>query len=336
MSKVLPDSDFVWVDVSTFDVKEANRFYSAVFGWKYRDKDGYNYAHIGSKSVSGMFEMPEFLQKMNMPSFWMSYISVIDIKAVVARAKKIKGVIVEIEPFEFAGGQAALIRDPSGAGFTVYEGPDITAKDSDGRHGMVVWNELIVDSADTVIPFYEKVFGFELKKDTRYPTERYIIKNQAGKEIAGIEVLDESARGDKKYWLPFFGVASIDNFSALVEKNGGHEAYRDESPFGKTGIFYDTQEAAFAVVETGRGSGFSLRHGFKIKTLLALVIISTAIVTNTMWVWGVLFLLWLIPDLKSGSTYLVEPVTRSTNPILYWLTMLFWLGLSLYFFSDLL
>ena len=330
MNNIKTDSDFVWVDLSTFDIAEAKKFYSAVFGWKYKEDNGYQYAQIGAKQVSALFLMPEYLQKINMPSFWMSYISVNDASETVKAAKKVEGVIVEVEPFDFAGGKAALIRDPSGAGFTVYDGPELQVKSNNLSHGNVVWNELIVDSIENVRSFYETVFGFKITTDTSYDGERYKVSNTNGTYIAGIEVLPEDQRGSKVYWLVLFAVKNISEFSNLIERNGGKKDYESSMAIGKIALYRDTQDAVFAVLETGKHSMW--QNGFKFRTAAALIIIAAALLFNVQWIWGVLFLLWLIPDLLSGTTYLLEPIHRKSNPVLYWLLILVWASLAMYFF----
>lgn len=67
----------------------------------------------------------------------------------------------------------------------------------------------------------------------------------------------------------------------------------------------------------------------KWKSMLALVLIATAVVMDMPWLWGVLFLLWVIMDLKNRQTYLLEEITRDGNPILYWIIVTMWFGFTL-------
>jgi len=74
--------------------------------------------------------------------------------------------------------------------------------------------------------------------------------------------------------------------------------------------------------------------GLKIRALIGLAIVICAVLFNLTWLWGVLFLLWVIPDIISGITYFFEPLTRKENPILYWLTIGTWVLLSLFILVD--
>jgi len=69
---------------------------------------------------------------------------------------------------------------------------------------------------------------------------------------------------------------------------------------------------------------------FKWKTILALAIVYLAVIMGWSWVWGLLFIMWTIPALYSGQTHLVEEINRDENPVLFWLIVGTWMGLSVY------
>lgn len=58
------------------------------------------------------------------------------------------------------------------------------------------------------------------------------------------------------------------------------------------------------------------------RSILGLIVIYLALLFEVDWLWSVLFLIWVIPDLKSGTTYFIEPLSRRQNPILYWTVVL--------------
>ena len=68
----------------------------------------------------------------------------------------------------------------------------------------------------------------------------------------------------------------------------------------------------------------------KWKTIVALIIVYCAVIFGWYWVWGLLFIMWTLPALYSGQTHLVEPINRSENPVLFWLIIATWIGLSVY------
>lgn len=73
----------------------------------------------------------------------------------------------------------------------------------------------------------------------------------------------------------------------------------------------------------------------KWRSILGLMLIYIAMWYNWQWIWGLLFMLWVIPDLFSGATYFLEPVEKIKNPILYWVIIGSWILMSVYSFSSL-
>ncbi|MDW3648812.1 MAG: hypothetical protein R8P61_17220 [Bacteroidia bacterium] len=68
----------------------------------------------------------------------------------------------------------------------------------------------------------------------------------------------------------------------------------------------------------------------KWRTIAGLILLYIAVLMNLSWVWGILFLLWVIPDLFSGITYFLEPISKNEHPVLYWLIMLSWVWMAVY------
>lgn len=256
------DSNFVFTDLSSYDTSASCSFYGNVFGWETcdmgkasaepgdrfgMDQVNYHIATLGNKAAAGIFDMPPFFQKIKMPPFWMSYIAVDDIESVVARAKTIEGVIVDIEPTQFGDGSMALIRDPLGAGFSCYDGPCIDSKGDGSEYGRMVWNELITSSITAVEQFYRDVLGLGVAPDEEFQGTRAMLINQQGDEVAGIQEAAGSLRGEKVYWVPFFSVDSLSAFTSRATSAGGHLLLEDQG----SALFYDNTQAAFGVTETG-------------------------------------------------------------------------------------
>ena len=70
------------------------------------------------------------------------------------------------------------------------------------------------------------------------------------------------------------------------------------------------------------------------RTLVALVAIYVAVFVDQPWLWGVLLLLWVLPDLWSGHTWLVDPLERKETPMMFWLVTLTWLWMGLALVLD--
>lgn len=111
-----------------------------------------------------------------MPPFWMSYIQVSDLEQTVGLAEQ-HGAKVEVRPTSASGGgQVALIRDPSGAGFTCYQGDAFSPKNASLIHGTQVWNELHVSDLTLIKDFYEKVFDWRIEHPMKMNDIRCLAK----------------------------------------------------------------------------------------------------------------------------------------------------------------
>ena len=64
----------------------------------------------------------------------------------------------------------------------------------------------------------------------------------------------------------------------------------------------------------------------KWRTIIGLIFIYLAVWFNWQWAWGILFLLWVIPDLFTGVTYFMEPIEKTENPVLYCIGLLLSVG----------
>ena len=119
---------FLWTDLSSYDIPAAVDDYAALFGWQVARSGDYRFAAAGDTTVVAIFQMRDFLAKIDMPSFWTSYVHVDNLEATPDKVARHENAIIEVKPQPYdAAARVALVRDPSGAGFTLYEGPEIAA-----------------------------------------------------------------------------------------------------------------------------------------------------------------------------------------------------------------
>ena len=69
---------------------------------------------------------------------------------------------------------------------------------------------------------------------------------------------------------------------------------------------------------------------FKWPTAIAVLVLMLATYLDWYWVWGCLFFYWALPGLRSGEVYLIEPIERLRNPILFWIITIMWAGFGLW------
>ena len=78
-----------------------------------------------------------------------------------------------------------------------------------------------------------------------------------------------------------------------------------------------------------------MKTSTKWRTIIALVLMYIAIIMNWQWTWGILFMLWVVPDIITGMTYFIEPIEKKDHPLLYWVIITSWILMALYSISTL-
>lgn len=324
---------FVWADLSTFDIDLATQFYTELFGWKVDQlDDDYRLCKAEKHNAAGLYPMPVKFQKIGLPSFWMSYLRVADINATVCSAEEHGGRIEVMPEPAPGGGLVALIRDPAGAGFTCYEGPDPGGRADNGKTGQMVWNELHVSDITLVRDFYSGIFGWSIEQSAD-DKNLYDIFNKSREAISAIQVTSNDLKGDKEYWGVYFSVGSFSEFTNKLARVGGEVIAEQARGAERSLLTLDSQGAAFYVVERNAGQSALVEKqssGIKWRAISGLLLVSVAVLFEFHWLWGLLFLLWIIPDLITGSTHFLEHVDRKNNPIVYWLIIATWASLSSY------
>jgi hypothetical protein len=111
---------FVHLELNTTDLKKAQAFYGAMFGWQFQDMDMgpagiYSTFKPESGPGGGMFAAKE------MPQGWLAYVGVDDIKAATAKAREL-GADVSIDSHEIPNvGWMSVMNDPTGARIALFQ-----------------------------------------------------------------------------------------------------------------------------------------------------------------------------------------------------------------------
>jgi uncharacterized protein len=115
---------FVWHELMTTDYTKAFEFYRRLFGWEktsQMDMGGGNmYVMYGKAGVSygGIYNRTS--EMAGVPPFWLVYVGVRDAKQAIESATR-GGAKLERGPMPVPGGQIAILSDPQGAAFAMFE-----------------------------------------------------------------------------------------------------------------------------------------------------------------------------------------------------------------------
>lgn len=113
---------FVHTELSVDDVKAAQKFYGAIFDWKFQDlgpsMGNYVMLDYGSSDTGGGIT-PKMMPTQ--PTGWLPYVEVKSVKATMAKAQQAGATVVV--PFQEVGSMGAIgiFVDPQGASLGVWE-----------------------------------------------------------------------------------------------------------------------------------------------------------------------------------------------------------------------
>src|SRR5688572_19500988 len=115
---------FCWIELGTNDAPAAKSFYTSLFGWTVNEfpmgpNETYSIFQKNGADCAAMYQMPADMA--GMPPNWLSYVAVTSADEACAKAKSLGGSIYK-EPFDVMdSGRMAVIADPQGAAFAVWE-----------------------------------------------------------------------------------------------------------------------------------------------------------------------------------------------------------------------
>jgi uncharacterized protein len=154
-----------WVDTDQPRPEVAVSFYGALFGWEFKDRmpadspDRYYVAGLRGRDVAGVASRPEGAPPTT-PA-WNTYISVASADAATAKAKDAGGRAL-MEPFDVHdAGRMAVLADPSGAVFCVWQAGQSPGAQLVNQPGTWNFSELNTRDPEGTKAFYGAVFGWE-------------------------------------------------------------------------------------------------------------------------------------------------------------------------------
>jgi predicted enzyme related to lactoylglutathione lyase len=235
---------FCWTDLGARDPEGAQRFYGELLGWTAEiTPGGYWMWTLDGKNVTGLFAAPE-----DFTPAWLSYISMPDVDATVDRARAL-GAAVPVEPRDIGPpgvdvGRSAILADPHGAAFGVWQpGLHIGAQLVNAT-GAMVWNQLLTPDPEAAKAFYAELFQWTYEPLEGSETPYSNIRNREGWLNGGVMALP--APEVPPHWLVSFTVEEAGVAAERVEALGG-AVVQPPTPVGEVAEFRDPEGAGFAV-----------------------------------------------------------------------------------------
>ena len=247
---------FCWIELATSDQAAAKNFYSSLFGWTANDTpmgpdDFYTIFKLEGQDAAAAYAMRSEQRAQGVPPHWRPYVAVASADDSARRAAELHGK-VPVPAFDAGNsGRMAVLQDPAGAAFTVWESKAHSGTGIAGVNGTLCWADLSTPDRESAETFYSGLFGWNVMKEDENPAHAYWhIKN--GEEfIAGIPPATHRPPNTPAYWLAYFQVSDCDASAAHAEELGAKLNVRPMSmeKVGRLAVVADPQGATFAIFQ---------------------------------------------------------------------------------------
>lgn len=207
---------FVWHELVTPDSTAAHAFYAKAIGWKSLpwEEDASYVMFAAPRGPIGATVAGDG------SSHWLPYIGTGDIDRTVELAKQKGGAVLKGVDTLSSGSRHAILQDPYGAMFGVYESADQYGKITPAKTGEHSWHELMSTDHEAAFDFYAALFGWQkLRAHDMGPLGTYLIYGLNGTEYGGMmRVMDG---GPAPAWVSYVHVKDVNQTAKKVKSAGG-------------------------------------------------------------------------------------------------------------------
>lgn len=241
---------FVWHDLLTGDPAAAQRFYSGLFGWEFRQSDAEAYIVVtqAGRPIGGIVDTRGGKAE-RVPAQWLGSISVPDVDSAVTVVKAAGGKLHWGPKRLGPRGDVALVADAQNAPFVVMRAPQGDPPDTAPVSvNSWLWNELWTPEPEAAARFYEKLARYRVT--TKEGGNRvYLVLEVDGQPRAGVTRLVTTEV--KPNWLPYVRVADVHATVRQVEPLGGRVLIAPTPNIrdGRVALIQDPTGAAVAIQE---------------------------------------------------------------------------------------
>ncbi|GGZ46433.1 hypothetical protein GCM10010387_46090 [Streptomyces inusitatus] len=243
-----------WVSLMVHGLDATQMFYGELFGWEFcpgpRQLGPYVRALLDGKEVAGLGRLPA---DRHLSIAWTPYLATDDADA-TAETIRCSGGTVGVGPLDAGdAGRMAIVTDPAGAVFGLWQPAAHAGTAVRGTHGTPVWHELRTADTSAVSKFYETVFGCETDPvDPAGPDLTTLrLNGRPVAELRGVGRKLHSQAG--AHWLTSFEVEDADRAARRVTELGGEVLTPpSDGPRGRSATVADPEGAVFTIVRSHR------------------------------------------------------------------------------------
>lgn len=249
-------SDFCWAELATTDTNRAKAFYSELFGWNVADTPipgggVYTMLEIRGRPVAALFDQRKEEAAQGIPAHWTSYVAVRSADETAAKAQANGGTILAPAFDVMDVGRMAVIADPAGSVFAIWQARKHPGAMITREPGTMVWNELNTRDVEGAKRFYGEVFGWQT--ETRGSQMEYTEIANGQKKIGGMMAIQPEWGPVPPNWVVYFGTTDCEGTVERATRLGGKVIVptMEISGGGKFSVLQDPTGATFAVYREG-------------------------------------------------------------------------------------
>ncbi len=247
-----------WVDTWQSDADAAADFYAAVFGWECEGESGGPYmCRLRGRDVAMIGQLPA--EEAHRPAAWMTNVQVEDAEEAAGRITDAGG-SVRLGPFDaLDGGRIAVVADPAGAHFSLWELGSHGGAQAVNEPGAWAWAQLHTPDREAAEAFYSQVFGWETERfgEGEDAPTMFKLSGYVGGEpeqpvprdvVAGMVAAGPDQGG--AHWLNDFWVDDVDSALATATGSGGRavvDAF--DTDFFRHAVIADPAGATFSITK---------------------------------------------------------------------------------------
>ena len=267
-----------WIDSGQPDPEAAAEFYAGLLGWRMEERmpadvpGHYLVALLEGREVGAVGSLPQEVPQL---AAWNTYVRVRSADASADKVRAAGGAVV-MEPFDvFGAGRMAVVADPAGAVFSIWQPDQMIGAKIVNEPGSWNWSDLRTSDPEGAKSFYGEVFGWEtLEIDAgagtatmwRAPGYGDFLEQTVDPEIrkrqqevgapAGFEdaigwlvpLADSTTPDAAPHWHVTFAVKDADATAARAAELGGAVvAAPADLPWVRLAVLHDPQGAVFTI-----------------------------------------------------------------------------------------
>jgi len=244
-----------WFELATTDQSAAKNFYTSLFGWSFNEfpmgpGELYTIFQLNGHDTAAAYTIQREQQSQGMPPHWMVYVGVDNADNAGNRAAELGGKLLRPAVDVMDVGRMAVIADPAGAVFSVWQPKKHKGVGITGENGTVCWADLNTPDPATARRFYHELFDWNFVEDEKDTSGYLHIKNHE-QFIGGVPAASQRDPHTPPHWMTYFQVADCDASTAKANELGAQNLFppTDLENVGRFAIFKDPQGVAFALFQ---------------------------------------------------------------------------------------